>query len=794
MSALRLAAGLAAGLLAVPEAGWAQGLPPAPLPGAASAMSGVTLYLELVVNTQPTGQVVPVLLKDGHYHVAAHVLRPLHVRTPAADNELVAVSRIDGVGVRYDSVAQRLELTLPPEWLPGQQVDAANAACPFAPLQGSGFLLNYDVYASNPGRSTGATSLWTEQRWFGGWGVLSNTGIARRNAHQGGMDTITHGDGYLRYDTQWRYADLEAVRTWTVGDLITGALGAGSAVRLGGIQVARSFAIRPDLVPYPLPQFAGQAAVPSAVDLFINGQRASRSTVQPGPFTLNTMPFINGAGEASVVTTDALGRQVLTTVPFYVATSLLKAGTTDYTLAAGALRRRYGVDSFGYGRAVATGSLRYGWSDALTLQTRAEAARGLLLAGGGATVRLGTLGVANGSLAHGGSGIEWTLGYQYNAPRFGVSAQHTQRTAGWRDLTRLETMTSQAAARRTTQVTASISLGRAGALAAGYFDAASIDSERLRLATASYSVSVGARSFVALNLNKSVGRGDYTVQLQWIQLLDERGTVNLMASRDRHGTSGQVQSSRTPPSSGGLGWNLSYANGGGRGDYHQASAIWRGDFAQVQGGVYTQGGRSATWAGATGSVVMMDGGIFVANRINDAFALVSTGVPNVPIRFENQLIGRTNARGHLLVTGVSAYHPARFELDTLELPAYMQSPQAERRVVLRAGSGALLRFEIEQVLAATITLVDEQGRPLPVGLAVQHTASGRGATLGWDGQVYLEGLGRDNELLVRGVGFGSCSARFVLSDLQPGVSRVGPLVCRPLPSTALLGHGPAARL
>jgi outer membrane usher protein len=47
---------------------------------------------------------------------------------------------------------------------------------------------------------------------------------------------------------------------------------------------------------------------------------------------------------------------------------------------------------------------------------------------------------------------------------------------------------------------------------------------------------------------------------------------------------------------------------------------------------------------------------------------------------------------------------------------------------------------------------------------------------------------------VRGVGFGSCSARFVLSDLQPGVSRVGPLVCRPLPSTALLGHGPAARL
>lgn len=785
MRTLLLSAGMAAALLAQPARTGAAGLPPAPAPGASTSLAGVTLYLELVVNQQPTGQVVPVIVRDGHYHVAADVLRALHVRTPASGADLVAVDRIEGVSVRYDSVAQRLELALPPHWLPAQQLGDARPTGPLPPLAGQGFLLNYDFYASNPGRDGSNTSLWTEQRWFGGWGLASNTGIVRRTAGADGQDARS---GYLRYDTYWRYSDTEAVRTYTVGDLITGTLPWGSAVRIGGIQIARNFSIRPDLVPFPLPRFAGQAAVPSAVDLFINGQRAGHETVQPGPFTLNTMPFINGAGEASVVTTDALGRQVLTTVPFYVASTLLRSGGTDYSVAAGALRRRYGVDSFGYGRPVANGNYRYGWSDTVTLEARTELARGLTLGGVGAAVALGRLGVANAAIASAGAGRQWSLGYQYNAPRFGLALQHTQRTPGWRDLARLEQDDTLGSSRSSTLATASASLGEAGAVAVGYFDARTLDGQRSRLATASWSRGIGGHSFLSLNMNKAIGSGDYTVQLQWTLLLGTRGAVSTLVTRDRHGTGMQLQYNRSPPPSGGLGWNLSYANSAGPGDYRQASAIWRGQSMLVQGGAYVQGGRSATWAGATGSLVAMDGGWFAANRIHDAFALVSTGVPDVTVRFENQVIGRTNARGHLLVTGVNAYYPARFEIDTLELPDFMQTDQAEQRVLLPAGSGALLRFEIQQVHAASITLVDAQRRPLPVGLLVQHVGSGRTATLGWDGQVYLEGLARENSLLVRGLGFETCRVRFELPSAEPGVARVGPLVCHPLPSTAMAGR------
>lgn len=300
-----------------------------------------------MLNQQRTGQVVPVRVQGGHYLVQAEVLRARHVPLAPGAGDWVAVDRIDGVAVRYDSVAQRLEVDMPAQWLPAQHLGSGAGQDPAPIAPGRGVVLNYDLYASHVEGGSASLSLWNEQRWFGAWGVLSNTGIVRRG---GRLSWAGTGQGYLRYDTSWRWADRARVRTLIVGDLITGALPWGRAVRIGGVQIARSFEIRPDLVPFPVPSFAGEAAVPSSVDLFLNGQRTASEQVQPGPFVFNTLPYVNGAGEAALVTTDALGRQVQTTLPFYVSSTLLKPGTSDYSLAAGALRRGYGIESFGYGR------------------------------------------------------------------------------------------------------------------------------------------------------------------------------------------------------------------------------------------------------------------------------------------------------------------------------------------------------------------------------------------------------------------------------------------------------------
>ncbi|MGV8566355.1 hypothetical protein ACV34R_30820, partial [Pseudomonas aeruginosa] len=80
-------------------------------------------------------------------------------------------------------------------------------------------------------------------------------------------------------------------------------------------------------------------------------------------------------GEATVVTTDAQGRQVVTSLPFYVSNTLLARGLSDFDLSVGRLRDDYGLRNFSYADNAASGIYRYGVSDRLTLSTHAEAAR-----------------------------------------------------------------------------------------------------------------------------------------------------------------------------------------------------------------------------------------------------------------------------------------------------------------------------------------------------------------------------------------------------------------------------------
>ena len=91
--------------------------------------------------------------------------------------------------------------------------------------------------------------------------------------------------------------------------MVSNALTWSSSVRVGGIRLSRNFAVRPDLITYPLLNLSGSAAVPSSVDLFINGYKASSTQINGGPYTLTNVPYISGAGEATIVTTDALGRR-----------------------------------------------------------------------------------------------------------------------------------------------------------------------------------------------------------------------------------------------------------------------------------------------------------------------------------------------------------------------------------------------------------------------------------------------------------------------------------------------------
>ncbi|MNI80138.1 Fimbrial Usher protein [compost metagenome] len=127
----------------------------------------------------------------------------------------------------------------------------------------------------------------------------------------------------------------------------------------------------------------------------------------------------------------------------------------------------------------------------------------------------------------------------------------------------------------------------------------------------------------------------------------------------------------------------------------------------------------------------------------------------------------------------SAYYRGKYEIDPLNLPANIRSPNVEQRIAVRRGSGYLLKFPLSRVVAASIVLVDAQQQELPLGSGVVHEQSGTQTVVGWDGLVYLEDLAAQNSLQVSLADGESCQVQFTVDMQQEQVPLIGPLVCRP---------------
>ena len=120
----------------------------------------------------------------------------------------------------------------------------------------------------------------------------------------------------------------------------------------------------------------------------------------PGPFTIDRVPTITGAGQMQVVVTDALGRQQVIAQPYYTGPTLLRAGLSEYSFEAGAIRSDYGLPQQRLRRLRAAGTYRRGFSDSVTAEVHAEGqAGGASAAGVDTALKIGSAGIV---LAHRG--------------------------------------------------------------------------------------------------------------------------------------------------------------------------------------------------------------------------------------------------------------------------------------------------------------------------------------------------------------------------------------------------------
>jgi len=188
--------------------------------------------------------------------------------------------------------------------------------------------------------------------------------------------------------------------------------------------------------------------------------------------------------------------------------------------------------------------------------------------------------------------------------------------------------------------------------------------------------------------------------------------------------------------------------------------------------------------GLSGSLVAMDGTVLAARRVGRGFAMVSTGVPDLPVMHENREIGRTGADGRLLVPDLMPYAGNLIAIDPSNLPADARIASTSLDVVPQAGAGLVAAFHVERYRAATVIVQGADGKPLPPGTPVTRPGGKPGTVVGYDGVVFLDGLEADNEI-VAGQGAGACSYRFAWrSGAEGQLPTIGPMRCAALKQTS----------
>ena len=758
--------------------GYGEALLPAPTPLTAPQ----TLYLDVSVNQTPRG-LLPFTQSDGRLQATAATLRQLGFA--ARGEASVALDQLSGVVVRYDASLQTLALQVPLDQLslPTTQIGRANDSAPVASAS-AGALLNYDLYASH-NQAAGNLALTTQWRLFGlGRGLLESSQLMRTYQDGPGRDWRSES---VRLDSRWQLDFPDSAVTLSIGDFFSGFVDWSRPVRMGGIQVGRNYGLQPYRVLTPTPSFLGEAVVPSNVELYVDGLRQYNGEVPAGPFQLAAQPGINGTGNAQVVITDAYGRMQTLDFAFYGTQQLLAKGLSDWSLGVGRMRRDYGIRSFAYeSPTLGSGTWRYGASDRFTAELHAEGGGGVANAGAGGWWLLSQAGVLNASYArsslHGLDGGQWALGYSWNNRRFNVNAS-TRRTHGqYRDLGALQ---GALAPDVTDQITLGLDLQRAGSLSASYLRLSYPDGEDNRYASLFWNKRFSDRVSSYLSFNQNLSRReDRSIYLSLSISLGRNQQSSVSAQRNGDRSVYAVDVSRPVPgdgSQGGYGWRVQARDGdGGAGGL--AELGWLNRVGRYSLGLARQGDANYGYASASGSLVWMGGHLFAAREVPDAFAVVSTnGYPGIPVRLENRPIGVTDRNGLLLVTPLLSWQRNRLSIDTLDLPADMRADRVDTWVTPRQNAGLGVDFGLRRTRALTVLLHDAADRPLDPGSQVR-LPDGRSATVGYDGETYLEDLPAQTRLQVD-TPQGRCSVTLSMShanDTRP--RRIGPLRC--LPGTA----------
>jgi outer membrane usher protein len=636
----------------------------------------------------------------------------------AIEGDHVALGRIPWLAATFDEREVILAVTVEPGRLPARGVDMRPKFADARQVAGPSAFLNYSALAA------------TDAKPF----LTFESGARYGQVLLYGSGVVDRGD-WRRLQVAAIHDEREAGRRTTVGDFFTASTALQSPVAMTGLHVASERTLNPYRVFYPVLDLSTAAALPSEVEVRVDGQLVRRERVAPGPVNIEglTAPF--GSRNVEVTVRDPFGREQTVSQAYYFTDEVLAVGRHEYSYGLGALREGYGGPDDRLGDAAAIISHRYGLNDRLTLGYAAQS--GPVASAGLSAALASRAGVFSLAAATTEAGPAAAAAWRYSVGRYsaGVTGRHTD----FADFA---------------SASASMSFGQ-GTASIGYADSSSARP----LHSLAYRYDIGRAALVATATEQA---GVWTAALH-LRLF--YGDYSASASATRDGQT--LEAMKQIPRGEGVGYGALVAHNDA-GTHGEAWTQVNARHAVLRARV--NGEQSIAIAGGLGYV---DGHTFTSRPLEDSFGVVKLAdLEGVPVHVNG---GRyvTDANGEAVVP-LASYGYNAVTFDRKAIPLDYTFTQTSDNISPAWRSGARIAFDVRKLRAVMGRLVGASGAAIEgKAIALEQRGVRVDAFTSKGGEWYAE-VTEPGEWILTAPG---CAA-LVRSPAEEPFAEVGTIVCK----------------
>lgn len=781
---------------------------------AANPALAETIVVRVRLNTEDKGDIFAERTPDRDFLIKIQDLKAMGFKDPlgtlvVVDGEhYISLRSMRGVNFEFQETRLALNISAEPQLLGSKAFGLAGQqrGKGMVPQSPSAFF-NYALTTSGATATSDRVDFSGEVGWRWGNYLFQSDGNTAQTANGGRK--------FVRLMTSATHDDRDNLQRTVAGDYFTPSRDFSTGVSMGGVSVSKLYGLNPYLVQFPMQSIGGTVALPTDLEVYLDGQRIRTEKLQPGGFELRDILAYGGAQNVQLVLRDSFGRVQQLNYSFYFSDQPLRAGLHEYSYNLGAMRRAFGADSNRYGPAAFSMFHRYGFSNALTAGVRAEGTKHLLNAGPLATVVLGSSGVFSLALAAssiaGRQGAAGLASYTFQSRNWSMGATYRR---DWREYASLGDPPMVTNRKAEGSLTASYYLPQRGTVSLSHsfltarsgvtpsiatpaqpFKVSTLDSRRVTTVSYSAPLVSGWASFVAslshIKEKDKQRRNEVFVGVTVFLSKDYFAAANYRGDRERHFES--LQFSKNQPVGEGLGYvvtadrasdptgsNLQLKSNI---QYNAPAAILRAELGRYNG----QGQRRDDYRlSVSGGVGYVGGSVALGRPITDSFGIVQVGkLADVGVLVNGQLLGRTNAQGQVFVPTLSPYFDNDVSIAAESVPIEYSIPSTVKKISPSLRGGALIDFAVTKVQAFSGKLKYQQGgasKPVEyreitfmVEGTTQSLQTGRG------GEFYIENLKPGIYAATVPVEGKPCLFDLDIPKTDETFVELGDLECRPRP-------------